>query len=136
MNVPSDNKLKKGPVVYAKKSSGPVPNHHSTSLYPTSDLNSHYEQRTFSNFELGSRHGDLSGWQDRSTLESSSKKKRDKDKEKERDRENREREKERDRSRAESELLPHLPDVPGAEGKQNLCMGNTKHDSFELDIDG
>ena len=104
--------------MFGKKSSGAAPSHHSSSLYPaSSEMNSHYEQRTFSNFELSGRHADFPGLQDRSALESSSKKKRDRDKDKERDRENREREKDKERSRADSELLPHLPDVPGAEGE-------------------
>ena len=84
--------------------SGPPPNHHSTSLYPSGD--SYHDQRTSSNFDLGSRHSE------RSSLESNYKKKRDKDKEKE-----------RERPRGENEF-PHLPDVPGAEGTvlAGLCL--------------
>ena len=92
----NDSKVKKTPPSYSKKVSGPPPNHHSTSLYPSGD--SYYDQRTSSNFDLGSRHSE------RSSLESNYKKKRDKDKEKE-----------RERPRGENEF-PHLPDVPGAEG--------------------
>lgn len=94
--VVNDSKVKKTPPSYSKKTSVPPPNHHSTPLYPTPD--SYYEQKTSSNFDLGSRHGE------RSSLESNYKKKRDKDKEKE-----------RERPRGENEF-PHLPDVPGAEG--------------------
>ena len=94
--VANDSKVKKTPPSYSKKTNVPAPNHHSTPLYSTSD--SYYDQRTSSNFDLGSRHGE------RSSLESNYKKKRDKDKEKE-----------RERPRGENEF-PHLPDVPGAEG--------------------
>ena len=92
--------MKKTPPSYSKKSTGPPPNHHSTTLYPSPD--SYYEQKTSSNFDLGSRHGE------RSSIESNYKKKRDKDKEKE-----------RERPRGENEF-PHLPDVPGAEGMEQL----------------
>ena len=91
--------MKKTPPSYSKKTSGPPPNHHSTSLYPTGE--SYYDQRTSSNFDLGSRHSE------RSSLESNYKKKRDKDKEKER---------EKGRGGGGENEFPHLPDVPGAEG--------------------
>lgn len=103
--VANDSKVKKTPPSYSKKSTGPPPNHHSTTLYPSSD--SYYEQKTSSNFDLGSRHGE------RSSIESNYKKKRDKDKEKE-----------RDRPRGENEF-PHLPDVLGAEAKNSFKTGKT-----------
>ncbi|KAL9972819.1 hypothetical protein ACROYT_G019198 [Oculina patagonica] len=103
--VVNDSKVKKTPPSYSKKTGVPPPNHHSTPLYTTPD--SYYEQKTSSNFDLGSRHGE------RSSLESNYKKKRDKDKEKE-----------RERPRGENEF-PHLPDVPGAEAKNSLKTGKS-----------
>lgn len=103
--VANDSKVKKTPPSYSKKSTGPPPNHHSTTLYPSPD--SYYEQKTSSNFDLGSRHGE------RSSIESNYKKKRDKDKEKE-----------RERPRGENEF-PHLPDVPGAEAKNSYKTGKS-----------
>ncbi|KAJ7379507.1 hypothetical protein OS493_015297 [Desmophyllum pertusum] len=67
----NDSKVKKTPPAYTKKAAGAPPNHHSTPLYPSSD--SYYDQKTSSNFDLGSRHGE------RSSLESNYKKKRDKE---------------------------------------------------------
>lgn len=101
--VVNDSKVKKTPPTFSKKGGIPPPNHHSTSLYPTSD--SYYDQRTSSNFDLGSRHSD------RTPLETNYKKKRDKDKEKE-------------RPRGDNEF-PHLPDVPGAEAKNSLKTGKS-----------
>ena len=103
LRIGNDSKVKKTPPSYAKKTGGPPPNHHSGSLYPTSD--SYYDQRTSSNFDLSSRHSD------RAPLETNYKKKRDKDKEKDKER----------LARGENEF-PHLPDVPGAEGKQLVII--------------
>lgn len=106
----NDSKVKKTPPTFSKKGGVPPPNHHSTSLYPTSD--SYYDQRTSSNFDLGSRHSD------RTPLETNYKKKRDKEKEKE-------------RPRGDNEF-PHLPDVPGAEGMLRTfhvyCLACSKSD--------
>ena len=96
--IVNDSKVKKTPPSYSKKTAGPPPNHHSSSLYPASD--SYFDQRTSSNFDLSSRHSE------RAPLESNYKKKKDKDKEKEKERP----------ARGENEF-PHLPDVPGAEGR-------------------
>lgn len=71
-------------------------------------MNTYYDQRTFSNFDISGRHSEIGSWQDtRPSLESSSKKKRDKDKDVF-----------RDRLRSENEL-PHLPDLHGIEGNGN-----------------
>ena len=91
---PNDTKMKKPPS-YSKKTGAP-PNHHSTSLYPSTEP--YYDQRTLSNFEISARHNE------RSPLELNYKKKREKD-----------REKERERQKGDGDF-PHLPDVPGAEG--------------------
>lgn len=104
--IGNDSKVKKTPPSYTKKTGGPPPNHHSGSLYPTSD--SYYDQRTSSNFDLSSRHSD------RGPLETNYKKKRDKDKEKDKER----------LARGENEF-PHLPDVPGAEAKIHLKTGKS-----------
>lgn len=105
LRIGNDGKVKKTPPSYAKKTVGPPPNHHSGSLYPTSD--SYYDQRTSSNFDLSSRHSD------RAPLETNFKKKRDKDKDKDKDKER--------LARGENEF-PHLPDVPGAEGMQLVVI--------------
>ena len=83
-------------------------NHHSSSLYSTSDANSYYDQRTFNNYDIGSRHNDVGIRQERrQSIESVAKKKQTGAKEKEKD---------NFRMRSDNEL-PHLPDVVGLEGE-------------------
>ena len=92
-------------------------NHHNTSLYPSSDSNSYFDQRTFNNYELSSRHSDISSRQDRRQSESMTKKKQTAFKEKEKD---------VFRMRSENEL-PHLPDVVGFEGTFKLQYAVLRH---------
>lgn len=104
----TESKFKKAaPSHSTKKNTVQVSNHHSSSLYSPPDSNSYFDQRTFNNFELSSRHSDIGSRQDRrQSIESVAKKKQTGLKDKEKD---------IFRMRSENEL-PHLPDVVGLEG--------------------